>query len=414
MARFANFGRITDALGQGNYGLYIAGSSIGLIGLWIHRVAAGWLTWELTQSGAWLGLMAFADFFPSFVLTPFAGVLADRVNRHRLILITQVLQAVLAAILAAITVAGIVDIWSLLAITLLAGMVAAVNTAARLTFVPNLVPREHLGAAIAIDATHFNLARFIGPAFAGIIIDQFGVGTAFAINAATFTVFACVLTRVKMLAEETTARPAGNAIGQFVEGMRYALGHRGIAAMLVVLVAAALGIKPYMELLAGFAGDVFKGGPHELAIMTATTGIGAVIGAVWLGQRAGIAGLARITVWGLVIGGLSLAAFGSIDNFWLAVPMTVVAGFGMQVIGTGTQTMMQAAVAGPVRGRVMSLYGMIFRGGPAVGALIMGWLSEYFGLQAPVIGGGILCIMVALITVRRLATIRATLETLPK
>jgi predicted MFS family arabinose efflux permease len=354
--------------------------------------------------------MAFADLFPSFIITPIAGVMADRFDRHRLIIVTQALQMCNAGTLAVLSLTGVIEIWGLFALTLFNGMVTAVNTAVRLTMVPNLVTREHLTAAVALDATLFNLARFGGPAIAGLIIVHLGISAAFVINTATFTVFLFALTRLKFVRNEVTARPTGSVLSQFTEGVTYAFRHPGIAPMLMILSAAALGLKPYIELLAGFAADVFHRGPEALSMMMSGTGIGAVVGAVWLAQRGMVAGLAVITVCGLFVGGTGLLVFTGTDQFGLAVIMTFVVGFAMQICGTGTQTLMQAFVAGPMRGRVMSLYGMIFRGAPAAGALAMGALSEEFGLRPPVAAGGVACLAVALFALRRLPRIRATLE----
>lgn len=411
MSEPSHFGRIAAAFRQPNYRIFQTGSVVSLIGIWIHRVASGWLTWELTGSGAWLGLMAFADLFPSFLLTPFGGVLADRMDRRRMFFVTQAIQMAIAVVLASLSVTGVIEIWSLFALTLANGLVTAVNTGVRLTMVPNLVAREHLTAAVALDATLFNLARFVGPAIAGVIILKFGVSTAFVVNAVSFSAFLFALTRIQFVRNEVAMRPPGSVLSQFTDGLRYALRHPGIAPMLLALVAAALGLKPYIELLAGFADDVFHRGPEALSMMMSGTGIGAVVGAVWLAQRGMVSGLALITVCGLVVGGAGLLAFTATDLFWLALPMTVVVGFCMQICGTSTQTLMQSAVEGPLRGRVMSLYGMIFRGAPAAGALVMGALSEEFGLRAPVAAGGVLCIAIAVYTVPRLPRIRAALET---
>ncbi|MGE3936127.1 MAG: MFS transporter [Rhodospirillaceae bacterium] len=410
MSEPSHFGRIAAAFRQPNYRIFQTGSVVSLIGIWTHRVASGWLTWELTGSGAWLGLMAFADLFPSFLLTPFGGVLADRMDRRKMFFITQAIQMAIAAMIATLAVTGTIDIWSLFALTLANGLVTAVNTGVRLTMVPNLVAREHLTAAVALDATLFNLARFVGPAIAGVIILKLGVSAAFVFNALSFTAFLFVLTRIRFVRNEVPARPTGSVLSQFVDGVRYALRHPGIAPMLLALVAAAIGLKPYIELLAGFADVVFHRGPEALSMMMSGTGVGAVVGAVWLAQRGMVTGLALITVCGLVIGGAGLLVFTATDMFWLAVPMTLVVGFAMQICGTSTQTLMQASVEGPMRGRVMSLYGMIFRGAPAAGALAMGTLSEHFGLRAPVAAGGILCLAIALYTLPRLPRIRAAIE----
>ncbi|MEE8559167.1 MAG: MFS transporter [Alphaproteobacteria bacterium] len=394
MAKLIDFSSISRALGERNYRIYTSGAAVSLLGLWVQRIAVGWLTWELTRSGTWLGLIAFADLFPTVVLTPIAGVIADRMDRRHMSIIAQSLAMVQAVLLSGLTIGGLIDIRALFGLTLFLGVVTSFGTAARLSLIPNLVSREHLSSAIAINSAVFNIARFLGPAVGGVIIVASGVGPAFAFNAATFVVFLVALSRVRVLSTETAGKSEDGVMSQVVEALRYARTHPGIGPMLLLLIATALGGKAYMELLPGFADDVFGRGAEALAQFTAAAGLGALVTALWLAQRGVVVGLTLITISSVLVGGLTILLFTASDIFWVALPCTLVAGAAMAVTGTGTQTLMQNTVAGAMRGRVMSLYGVIFRGAPALGALIMGALSEIIGLRLAVAGGGVLCLLV--------------------
>lgn len=408
MAKLIDFSSIARALGQRNYRIYTSGAAVSFVGLWVQRIAVGWLTWKLTRSGTWLGLIAFADLFPTVVLTPIAGVIADRVDRRNMLMITESLAMVQAGLLSGLTIAGLIDIWTLFGLTMFLGVVTSFGTAARLSLIPDLVPREHLSSAIAINSAVFNVAQFLGPAVGGVIIVAYGVGPAFAFNAATFVAFLTALSRVRGLATETAGKSEVGVIGQVVEACRYARAHPGIGPMLLVLIATALGLKAYIELLPGFADEVFGRGAEALAQFTAATGLGALVTALWLAKRGVVVGLTLITLSSVLVGGVTVLVFTASDIFWLALPCTFVAGAAMAVTGTGMQTLMQNTVAGAMRGRVMSLYSVIFRGGPALGALIMGALSETIGLRLSVAGGGVLCLLVWFWAIRReRATARA-------
>ena len=410
MAGLTNFGSVAAALRQRNFGIYMAGASVALVGLWVQRVAIGWLTWQLTHSGTWLGIVAFADLFPTVLITPIAGALADRLDRRMMSLISQALAMVQAFALALLTFTGLIEIWSLLALTLFLGIVYAFNTAARLALVPNLLEPRYVPSAIAIDSAVFNLARFLGPAIAGAIIVAWGVGPAFLFNALTFVCFLVALFRIRMIRQETSGKQTGGLVSQALEGVHYARFHPGIGPMLMLILAMAVGVKPFLELLPGFADAIFDRGAQGLAHLTAVAGLGAFTAALWLAQRGTAVGLTVVAINGLVLGGVAIFAFTATDNFTVGLVAAYFAGASVALSGTGTQTLMQNVVDGAMRGRVMSLYGMIYRGAPAFGALIMGTASEVVGLQAAVAGGGLLCLVVAVWMYRHRAAMTPALE----
>ena len=386
-------GRVRRALGHRNHFLFAAGMVPSLITLWMQRLAVGWLTWELTHSPAWLGIIAFADLFPAVVLSPLAGALIDRVDPMRPMILSQAVFLVQAFVLAVLSFAGLLTIESLLALAIVLGLTHPFNTASRHTILPSLVPREDLSATIAINSSLYNVARFIGPAAAGAVIVTGGVSWAFACNVLGYLVFLIALFRMDFAPPERRPRSETTLFGDIAEGWRYTVAHPGIRPVLVLLVITAVVSRPVVDLLPGFAGDVFHRGAGGLAWLTAAMGLGAMSGALWLAFRGVLSGLTTITISAVLVLALALLAFTAMDNFFLALPFLAITGFAMVVNGIGSQTLIQSSVAPAMRGRVMSLYTLIYRGMPALGAVVMGWLAEGFGLPATLGGGAVLCLI---------------------
>jgi len=384
------FANIARAFASRNYRLFAAGNAISLIGTWLQRVAVGWLAWQLTHSGTWLGLVAFADLFPTVVLSPWAGALADRRDRVRVIWVSQIISMAQASLLAILAAFGIITIWSLFGLAILLGIANAVSQPARLALIPSLVERVNLPSAVAINSIIFNGARFIGPAVAGVIIAEGSVALAFAVNALTYIGFLVALARLDSV-KDVVRRADRSFLSAMVEGYLYAARHEGIGAMLLLMAVTSLGTRGFIELLPGFADKVFGRGPQALAWLMATVGLGAVLGGLWMVRRPAITGLTSIVFANTLLMTAALVGFTVTAQFWIALPCLAVAGFGLVVSGIGAQTLVQSAVDAAMRGRVMALYGMIFRGGPALGALVMGLFSEQFGLRLPVAAGALLC-----------------------
>ena len=382
-------GQILSVFRSTNYRVYAAGNSINLIGTWMQRIAVGWLAWELTKSGAWLGLVAFADLFPSVFVGPIGGAVADRFDRVRVIATAQILAMSQATLLFVLTALGLITIEWLLVLVLLGGMVMGFNQPSRLALIPSLVARQDLPTAVAINAIVFNLARFIGPALAGLIILSSGVSAAFALNALTFPFFLAALSRLRLPSDDSPrprATPAG-IVADIKDGLAYAARHRGIGPLLVLLAVMSVTVRPFVELLPGFTDQVFHRGAEGLAIFSSTIGIGAIVGGIWMTRRSGVAGLTRLILSAAVVVALAILCFTASDNFTLAVASVALAGCVMVGAGVGSQVLLQTAVAAEMRGRVMSLYGIIFRGGPAAGALLIGVASEWVGLRWPLAVG---------------------------
>ena len=403
---------LRSALAHRNFRLFSGGNVASHIGTWVQRMTVGWLAWELTHSGTWLGIIAFADMFPTVLLAPITGAVADRVDRLKAVRTIQALNLVQAVLLAGFTLAGAITIEILLVLTVLGGSVLAFGQPVRLAIVPSLVPRANLSAAIGINALIFNGARVVGPMIAALLIVRYGVGWAFVFNAASFVVFLAVLSRIRLEHRETrtVARTIRNMPREIAEGYAYAARHPGIGPMLAILTVVAVSGRPFLELLPGFADAVFGRGAEGLAWLTSSAGLGAMLGGFWLAQRGAVAGLTATTVSGIALLAAALIGFAATDIFWLALPCAAIAGFALIVVGVGEQTLLQNAVDPGLRGRVMSLYGMINRGAPALGALIMGTLSSWVGLQWPVVGGAAICVLVWLWARSRRAAMTRALE----
>jgi MFS family permease len=400
------------AFAHRNYRVYAGGNAVSLIGIWMQRVSAGWLAWTLTHSGTWLGIMSMAEFFPVVFLSPIAGALADRRDRVLIIRITQIAGSTEAILLAALVYTGAISIWLLFVLTLLLGVFNAVAQPARLALIPTLVDRGALPSALAINAIIFNSARFIGPAVAGILIARFNVGAAFAVNAASYVVFLLAMANLRGLPALPLVAGQG-VLRASAEAYSYARRHPGIAPMLVLFTVTTIGTRGFVELFPGFADRVFGRGPEALSVLTSTVGFGAICGGAWLLFRPGIAGLTGVVLGNTLMISLAILAFAATDRFYLALPCVFVAGCAMTITGIGAQTLIQAAVETGMRGRIMALYGMIFRAGPALGAVLMGSLSERFGLRLPLAVGAALSCAVWAVTFAKQRRIAETLESEP-
>jgi len=410
MKKPSGFDGIVEILKNPSYRNYTIGGSFSLVGTWVHRVAAGWLTWQLTESGAWLGIIAFADLFTMVVFLPFAGAIADRVDRLWLFKLFQLLSLFQAAALAILVFTGLITIERLLGLTIYIGACHAFHTAARHALVPNLVPHEGIGAAIGLSAFIFNLARFVGPAVAGIIIVTAGVGPAFAYNALSYAIFLVVLMRVEVVRPDAIDKTGGGIWSKIADGYRYTAAHPGIRPLLLVLIVSSFAARSIIDLLPGFAEEVFARGALGLAWLTSAMGLGATLAGLWLVRRQGLVGLTGVVLAQLVVIAAALIAFVATDIFWVAIPALMLSGFAMIINGVGSQVLIQSTVEGAMRGRVMSLFTLILQGSPAFGTLIIGVVSESIGLRIPVAGAAVLCLLAWLWMAPRAAALSRAFE----
>lgn len=402
---------IRDVLRPGPYRTYTAGNAVSLIGTWMQRVTVGYLTWELTGSAAWLGVMSIADLFPTVIIGPLAGVMADRWNRYGILRATQALGLIQAAAMAALYEAGLLSIGVMLAFTIALGVVSAVAQPARLAIISTLVPRHALGTAVAINSINFNLARFTGPAVAGILISTVGTGWAFAANALSYAVFLWAMTRMPdSIRQPGTVRQNGRFLAELAAGFSYVRHHRGTLIVMLMLTVTGICSRPVIELLPGFAAAVFGAGPVGLAVLTSAIGVGAMAGGLWMASRRGATPHSSLIVHTALAGAVMVIGFSQATTLVAGVPLLVGAGFCWVCTGVGAQTLLQTGVEDRVRGRVLSLYGLIVKASPAVGALAVGVLSDRFGLQPTLLASGIVAGAYILAQYLLIPAIRADLE----
>ncbi|HUB96362.1 MAG TPA: MFS transporter [Stellaceae bacterium] len=386
----AGFSNVVRAFRIPNYRVFATGNFISQIGYWIQRVAQAWLTWQLTHSGTWLGIVAASDLIPNVVISPFAGALADRVDRIRVIRLTQIAAIIQAWVLAILTYTGAITIEELFLLIFGLGFVNAFNQPARLALIPSLVDTATLPSAVAINSLMFNIARFIGPAIAGLVIAESSVSLAFVLNACSYVVFSWALSRVNVPSERLA--PRRHFLRQSLEGYVYAVRHPGIGQILVLFSVTTVGIRGFNEMFPGFADVVFHRGAQALAWLTATMGLGAIVGGIRMIRRSGLEGLTRLAVNHTLIMSLAVLAFGVVPTYWMALVAVFFAGLAMTTSGISAQTLVQTAVDPVMRGRVMAFYGMVFRAGPALGALIAGWFATRVGFHMPIVVGAIACV----------------------
>jgi MFS family permease len=404
----AGFGNAVRAFGIRNYRLFATGNFISQIGYWIQRVAQAWLAWQLTHSGTWLGLVAAADLVPNILISPFAGVLADRVDRIKVIRLTQIAAMAQAWLLAILSFSNVITIEELFLLIFALGFVNAFNQPARLALIPSLVDPATLPSAVAINSLMFNIARFIGPAIAGFVIAAGSIGLAFVLNALSYVAFSLALARVHVPHE--TLAPRRDFLRQTFDGYIYAVRHPGIGQMMVMFSVTTVGIRGFNELFPGFTDVVFHRGAQGLAWLTATMGLGAIVGGLNMIRRSRLTGLTTLAINHTLVMSLCVLAFAATQSYWAALVAVFFSGLAMTTSGISAQTLVQTAVAPEMRGRVMAFYGMVFRAGPALGALIAGWLATRMGFQLPVIAGAIACILAWAWAWVRLDGIRTALE----
>ena len=386
-----NFGGLRAIFAKPMYRFYIAGSIASNMGLWVWRISIGWMTWQLTESTAWLGGIAVAEVAPVMIFGFIAGTVVDRTDYLRLLRGVQLIMLSLGATIAGLTFAGMMTIWILCAITVLRGVGLAFMRPSRMSLVYSLIGREHLPTALAVNSLIFNSSRFIGPAIGGAVILWGGVAWGFAV---AVSLFFCFTLSLRMLSIEPRAprKESKSLAAETLDGIRYLLTHPGIRIQMVLVFSIAFFARPVIDLFPGFAAQVFAGGADTLATLMSAMGLGAIGGGIYLASRTtGAKGLTRVTLISMLISSLTLLALAATDTFALALPLVVLMGAAFVTQGIGNQTLIQSAVDPDMRGRVLSLYGLTIRGMPSVGALIMGTAAETVGLQIPVAAGAILC-----------------------
>ncbi len=363
------------------YALFMGGMTPNLVTLWMQRVGIGWLAWELTSSPTWLGVIAAADLAPVMFIAPIAGAFTDRSDPVRQQIWTQWLNAGLSLGLMACAFTGVLNIWILFLLVLCHGIVHPFVSTSRHAIVPRTVPRAEFATAIALDSALFNGSRFVGPALAGLMIPVWGIESTFLVNAVTCVWFVLLLGFMRLEAPVRSTRAGRRILGDVIESIAYVRAHVAIGPLFVLLAVISVLMRPVQDMLPGFAGAVFESGAVGLAWLTSSMGVGAMVSAAWIANRGRLGGLTVIVLLGS--GGLALATLGFVatSQLWVAVIFGVLSGFTLNTVSTSTQALTQSALSDHLRGRVMGLYTVIYRGTPAIGALGLGALAEWFGLR---------------------------------
>ena len=398
--------RIFRALRYRNYRLFFIGQGISLIGTWMQQVAMSWLVYSLTNSAFLLGVVAFSGLISTFLLTPFAGVLVDRWDRHRILVITQTLAMLQALTLAAVVLTGTAAVWNLVLLSIALGLINAFDMPTRQSFVLDMVTnREDLGNAIALNSSLFNGARLIGPSIAGVLVATVGEGLCFLINGISFiAVIAC------LLAMKITPAPPRGKQEDFFRGMKdgadYAFGFPPIKYIILLLAFSSLVAMPYPVLMPVFAREVLQGGANTLGFLMAGAGVGALAGAIYLASRKNVFGLDKIITVSALSFGVGLIAFSLSRVMVLSMLFMALTGFGMVVQLAASNTILQTIADDDKRGRVMSLFVMSFMGLAPFGSLLFGGLANIIGAPYTLLIGGCCILAGALVFARKFSSVK--------
>jgi len=406
-ALIALFGR---ALRHRDFRLFTFGQSASLIGTWMQQVAVGWLVYRLTGSALLLGLLGFVSQGPNFLLAPIAGVLADRFDKRRIVLATQSVMMVQALVLATLVLTGSVTIGWVLVLMGILGAATGFDIPARQSYLVELVgDRDDLPNAIALNSSMFNAARLIGPAVAGLVVAAAGEGICILINAVSYVAVLVALLAIHARGRPLRA-PGGAMLTGLTEGFRYAYGFRPMRAILLLVAFVSLVAVPFTVLLPIIATSVLGGGAETLGFLMSASGLGALIGALYLASRSSIRGLGRLMAGAASAFGAGLIGVGLSRTLWLSLGCLALAGFGMMVQMASSNTVLQTLVDDDKRGRIMSLYSMAFTGMSPLGSLLLGGLAAVFGARTALAFGGAACILAALVFANRIPALRAAIH----
>ncbi len=397
MGRLADLGR---ALSHRNYRLYVVGQGVSLIGTWMQQVGLSWMVYEATNSSLLLGLVSFSGQIPSLFLAPIAGVLSDRWNRHRTLLVTQSLAMVQALLLVGLMLFGTPAVWQIIPLALAAGLINAFDLPTRQAFLVDMIAdRRDLPNAIAINSSIVNLTRLIGPFLAGVVIAAGGSITCFLLNALSFVAVLIGLLMMRDLPPQK-AKPTGTIREGLVEGIRYAWTFRPIRALLMMMSLVSLCGMAQSVIMPVFASKILKGGPLLFGFLSGASGCGALASAVYLASRKTVLGLGKRMAWATGIFGLGLIGFSLSTSIPLSIGLLVVTGFTMMLQMASSNTLIQTIADEDKRGRVLSLYAMAFMGSAPIGSLLAGTLAERFGPTVPPQAAGVVCLIGAAVFAR--------------
>lgn len=405
MAKPASFhlGQPVRAFRHRNFRLFAFGQVLSVAGNRIQEVAAGWLMWQLTGSAAWLGALALVEILPRILMWPASGLVADRFDRRRIATIFQILSAVETGLLAVLQALGLVNVPILLVAVGLLGFNNAFWQPVRMALVPRLVPHGELTSAVALTSVLSNVARVVGPVLAGPAMIWGGVSLAFALNSASFIAVVVALQMMRLAPEDTMPRRRSEEHHGVWHGIAVVIAHPGIGPLFLLIGIFAVTVRPVADLLPAFAENVFAKGPGGFAALISVMGVGALLSGLLLSSRVTLRGLTTLLSLFGILGATATMLFALTSNFTFALVCIGLIGIGVTGKNIVAQTLVQSALDDSVRGRVFSIYAVIFNSIPAVGALSMGYAADWVGLSAPVVVGAMigLAVSVAIFLRRR-------------
>lgn len=392
---------IARALRHRNFRLYFSGQMVSYTGSWMQQVAMGWLAYKLTSSVLLLGVIGFAGQIPVLLVSPLGGLLSDRFNRHRLIVVTQSLSMLQAFILAALALSGLIQVWHLVVMAVWLGVINAIDVPVRQSFVSLLVKdKEDLANGILLNSFAMNSARFLGPALAGLVMSVSSEGMCFLVNGLSYIVVVAALLKIRT--SHQPPRHKQSFLGGISDGFRYAAKSPPIRALLGLVATVSLMLTPYIVLMPYYAKEVFHGNAQTLSLLMGSSGLGALAGAMFLVSRKGVMPLSRLVTKAPYLAACAVMAFSFSQILWLSIPLLTLAGFGVLLTAASSNTLIQTLVHDHYRGRIMSFFSMAFLGMAPLGSLIGGALGKHVGVPATLFGGGVLTLVLATVLVRQL------------
>ncbi|MEQ8214084.1 MAG: MFS transporter [Smithellaceae bacterium] len=385
------------ALRSRNYRFFFTGQFISLTGTWMQQIAVSWLVYRMTNSVFLLGVVGFVSQFPTFVLSPFAGVWSDRTNKHRILVWTQSLSMLQALTLALLVLTDIVAVWQIIGLCLFMGCINAVDVPARQSFVIEMIEdRRDLGNAIALNSAMFNGTRFLGPFVAGILIAACGEGICFLVNGLSYIAVIYALFSMQIIYRKNKIK--GKAIlEELKEGFLYAFYDPKMRSILLLMALTSIIGIPFIVLIPAYAKDILQGGPQTLGFLMSAMGAGALLGAFYLASRVNVKGLRKNIPLAVCVLGLGLIGLSISHLLWTSLVLIFLAGFGMMIQVASSNTWLQTNVDDDKRGRMMSLFAVSFLGMAPFGSLLAGSLAARAGIGLTLLAGGISCILGALI-----------------
>lgn len=405
------FSALHSAFSNRNFAIYISCNSLSLIGYWMQRIAVMWLIWEISHSEFWVGAVAFAEICPLFIVGPPFGVWADRFDRRTLAVVIQLLMLLQSLLLFAAIHYDVLTIGLLFGLTLVEGIIQAAYQPVRLALVPNLVRRQDLVSAAAFTAVTFNVARFVGPAIAGVVFTYSGPDWMVLFNAFSYGLLTVAWFSIRLPPQTEAKLQNAGLIRDLKEGLRYVLARPALSALFILLTINALFARPLTYLLSAFTGAVYSAGPETFALLTSAVGVGAILAGLKLAMEGKTRGLIRSILINLVITAACMAGFAFTTYKPLAVVLIFAFGYSITVVTVAAQTLVQNSVDDNMRGRVLSLWVAFTRGAPAIGVLGIGWIAQYSGLMWPTAAAALLGLGGMVLMLKRRREMRSFFET---